>query len=122
MVTPTAIGEDQVVRGDEVLERRGERVRGAALEVGASEGGSSAAAGKGVEVDLRLAEGARGDVPSPSASAAGIGEVLIDPVASPASLRLIRSLQHGVELDASQSEPAPEVIQRERNSSGFVPH
>ena len=76
-----------VRRGDEVLERSGERVRGAALEVGASEGDAvSGTAGKGVEVDLCLAEGARRDAPQDRQTPpAGIALVLTEPVASPAS-------------------------------------
>ena len=53
-------------RGDEVLQRRGERVRGSALQVGAAERRAPVgAAREGVEVDLGLAEGARRDRSEP---------------------------------------------------------
>ena len=45
---------------------------------------ASGTAGEGVEVDLCLAERARGDVAQAVDSAAGMGVVLIDPAASPA--------------------------------------
>src|SRR5262245_38223125 len=59
--------------------------------------------------------------PSRSDSPAGIAEVLIDPVASPRAVELTRLLQHGAPLLASQSDPAPDVSQREMNSCGLTP-
>ena len=57
-------------------------------------------AGEGVEVDRRLAEGAGEIAPSPSESVAGMADVLIDPMASPAAVRLALVPQHGVLFDA----------------------
>ena len=51
-------------------------------------------------------------LPSPSDSPAGMAVVLINPVASPAAVRLTRSLQHGVELAASHWLLGPEVTHR----------
>src|SRR5215207_4365597 len=64
----------------------------------------------------------RGDTsPSPSDSAAGIGLVLIDPVARPEAVRSTRSPQQGVLFAASQSDLSPVVTHTDRNSCGLVP-
>src|SRR5918994_283472 len=63
-------------------------------------------------------------VASPSDSLTGIGEVLIDPVASPVAVRSTFLFQHGSEFAASQSAavaPSEPSIQRERNRIGLVP-
>src|SRR5215207_5639754 len=62
--------------------------------------------------------------PSPSDSAAGMAEVLIDPVASPAAERFTFASQHGSVFDASQSAavaPSEPSIHWERYRFGTVP-
>src|SRR5918995_3566301 len=65
----------------------------------------------------------RGEIaPSPSASAAKIDVVLIDPVALPAAVRFALVLQQGAALDASHCAPGPRVVShRDTNRTGFVP-
>src|SRR5688500_4107308 len=60
-------------------------------------------------------------LPSPSASACGMAVVLIEPVASPAVVRLLLSPQHGNALDASHWEVAPDVTHSDTNRTGLVP-
>ena len=47
--------------------------------------------------------------------------MLIEPVASPAALRLALVPQHGTELEAWHCDAAPLVTQRDKNRIGFVP-
>ena len=112
-------------RRDEVLQRRRERVRRAALQVGAAERRAlSAAAGEGVEVELRLAERAgRDGCPSPSDSA-GRDRRGVDRAGRVAAAVQVglRSPQHGGEFAASHCDEAGRWSPiGTANRTGFVP-